>query len=259
MRSCFSAVVLSVLAFGSFAIVAAQDPAPPPPAPAADPKEVAEAIEGLSKAVKEKLDSDQIHFIKILGEKWSGADAKQRKEVLGLAERNLKSKSQDVKDATVDALAKFGGGEKEHDAESATKILVDERAKKPTEDNLTYFGKVCVSIGKLHHPKGAPVLLKLMNYKDAEIIGSAAEGFKYYKDAPIDLKKEIVEGMLKTYTSAWNQVKARPTDNTVKARLNKMNVSMEASLKALTNVKDVEGADKWWDWWNDTGKKAKGW
>jgi len=233
----------------------AQDPPPPHPDAAA----IQEAIEGFRKAHKEKLEQDQIHFVKLLADKWAGADEKQRKEIFDLCDKNLKGRSQPVKDATVEALPKMNGGDKDKDAETATKLLVDERGRKTTEENAQHFGNVCRALGKLHHPKGMPVLLKLLNYKDFDIIAAAAEGLSGYREAGLEVKREIVGELLKTYTSAWNAVANNPRDNNLKDRLKKVQSSMEAALKSLTGQQGIEGADKWWKWWNDTGKKAKAW
>lgn len=238
----------------SFLLVAQDAPKPNP-----DSQAITEAVEGLKKAQKEKLEQDQIHFIKILAEKWANVDDKSRREVLNLAERNFKAKGQDVRDATVESLSKMTGGEKDRDAEEATKILIEERGKKSTEENPTYFGLVCVAIGKLHHAKGVPVLTKLMQYKDFDVVAAAAEGLGHYRDAPIDLKKEVVESLLKAYTGASNQYARDPRDSTAKERVTKISPAMEISLKALTGRQDITKSDAWWKWWNDTGKKAKSW
>ncbi len=229
-----------------------------PPAPAPDTKPIDDAIAGLKRAHKEKLEADYPHFIKILGETWANARPEQRREIFDLADKNLKLKSQDAKLATIEALSKMNGGEKGKDAETAAKILTDEAGKKATEENPAYFGKVLIAMGKLESPKGKAFLLKHLKYKDFDVVAAAADGLGSYKNATIDEKKEIVGEMLKTYTGVASAAND-PRATSEKDRLKKIEGSMEHALKSLTGQSTIVGAPKWWSWWQDTGKKAKAW
>lgn len=241
--------LVALLFFVSASLVCGQAKSPDP--------EVQENLDGLKTAVKKKVEPDQIHYIKKLAEKWAAADVKQRKAIHKLAASNLKSKSADVKEATIEALSVMKGGKKDKDGANATKILVGESKKKPTEKDPTYFGRVLVAIGKVGHKKGMPVLVKLLKYKDYDVRGSAVEALAHYKDASLSTKKEIVESILKMYTSVWNQAKD-PRAVHMKRRLEKVNRPSETTLKILTGAQGVVGADNWWKWWNEN-KKAKAW
>lgn len=225
-----------------------------PDTPSAD---VAEAIDGLKTALKEKIDADQIHFAKILGDKWPEADKKQRKAVHKLIKRNLRSKNPEILETTVDAISMMTGGKKNKWAEESAKILEGETKKKTTEKNLTYFGQVVVGVGKLGSKRGRKMLTKLLNYKEFDIIASAAAGLAYYKDAELEVRREVVGEMLKIYTSAESAARDG-RDNTAVRKHDTIKPAMESSLKALTG-QQLDGALQWQSWWNKVGKRGKTW
>ena len=225
----------------------------------ADKSAATEALTGLRTAVKDKVDTDIEHFVKLVAEKWPATDAAQRKEVHTMLPRCFASKIAKTRSATVEAAAKMGGGEKDKDADITAKLLADEAAKKSTAEDLTYHGQVLVALGKLHSSKQITVLTKMLGYKDWEVRSSAAEALGYYKDANLQSRKESVDAMLKIYNSAWSAAND-PRDTTAKNNLAKIKNAMEGSLKMLTSVKTgVEGAPAWQKWWNDSGKKATEW
>ncbi|MSR74697.1 MAG: hypothetical protein EXS14_04395 [Planctomycetes bacterium] len=225
----------------------------------ADKAAATEALTGLRTAVKGKSDGDIEHFVKLVAEKWAAVDAAQRKEVHTLLPKCLGSKTSKTRGVVVESIALMGGGEKDKDADTSAKVLVDEVAKKTTADDLTYHSQVLVALGKLHSSKHLSVLTKYLQYKDWDVRGSASEALGYYKESPVSVRKEAVDSMLKIYSSAWSAAND-PRDTTAKNNLQKINRAMEGSLKLLTNVKaGVEGAPAWQKWWNDTGKKATEW
>lgn len=231
----------------------------PAQASEADKAAVNEALTGLRTALKDKSEDDTAHFLKLVAEKWTAADAAQRKEVHSLLPRCFNAQSSKTRGAVLEAAAKLGGGEKDKDADTTAKILVDEAAKKTTSADITYHGQVLVALGKLHSAKHVSVLTKYLGYKDWDVRGSAAEALGYYKESPLATRKEAVDAILKIYNSAWSAAND-PRDTTAKNNLAKINRPMEGSLKLLTNVKaGVEGAPAWQKWWNDGGKKATQW
>ena len=228
------------------------------PLSAQDP-EFDQALEGLKTAQKEKSDPDQIHFATEIGKLWEKADDKQRKTAFGLIGKNLRFiKNQEILDATVDVLALMTGGPKDRDAEMATKILVVETSKKTTEDNVTYYVRVLASIGLLQTKRGAETLTKLLKDKDYDVRAGAVLALANYSDKEINERRDIVEEILKMYTGASSAAND-PRDTTAKKRLEKVQGVSEATLKKLTGQEIAGGANEWWKWWNDHGKRDKEW
>ncbi|MAG55327.1 MAG: hypothetical protein CMJ83_03465 [Planctomycetes bacterium] len=225
---------------------------------AAQDEAVAEAMAGLKAGQKGRISADQIHFIKLLGEKWESADEKQKKAIHSLAKKNLKSRDKDVRQTTVEALPKMKGGKKDKWGDSATKLLVPLIKLKTTENDVTYFGIVLDSIGLIGHKRGIQPLTKLLKYKDFDVVAAAGLALRHYKDSDIKQKKEIVKEILKMYSSIDGQARD-PRNTTAQRRYAKITKPFETSLKALTGVKDITNAPNWQRWWNNTGKKAKSW
>jgi hypothetical protein len=246
--------IAALLAF-LVALSIAQDAPPPNP----DAQAIDEAIQGLKRAHKEKLEADFPHYIKVLGEKWPNASAVQRKEILDLAKANLKSKVQATKNVTVEAMGLMGGGEGGKDGEATAKILIEEAGKKPTQDNVAYFSAILVNLGKLASKNSEEPLLKHLRYKDYDVVAAAVEGLGHHKDRPHDDRREIVGELLKLYTSASSAAHDPRATTTDKDRLKKLEGAMEHSLKMLTKQNEIRGAPNWWSWWQDTGKKTKSW
>lgn len=222
-----------------------------------DNNEIDEAIKGLGKAIKERIPADQVHYAKVLADKWDEADPKQRKRILKAMAYNFRTRSTDVLEQTAESLGKMGGGEKQRDAKMATKILVQQTENKVVEDNPAVFRKVVAAIGQLGHPDGSEGLIELLKYHKYEIVGAAGGALANYKESPLRLRKEIVKELLKRYTSIESAADD-PRDSTAKERLRLVKGPFESTLKALTG-RDITGATRWWSWWNDEGKRAREW
>jgi hypothetical protein len=228
------------------------------PVASAQDDAVAEAISGLKEAQKQKIPGDQKHFIAKTVEKWEDADDKQKKEILDLAKKNLRTKEADVKLETVRALALMKGGDRERWSDTASKILIDEQKQKSTEDDLTYHMEVVKALGQIAHKRGIPVLTKLLRYKDYDVVGASAAALGYYKAEDTAAKKDIVKEILKLYSTM--EVQAQDVrDPIARERLAKVAPRAEEALRALTGKADISGAENWQSWWNNEGKKAKDW
>jgi hypothetical protein len=223
-----------------------------------DAQSLADAIAGLKTAVKEKQDPDQIHYIKIVGEKWAAADEKQRKEIFKLVRGNLKSRNPEVKDATVEALGMMNGGKRDRDADTATKLLDVELRGKACKDSDTYKAAVMKAMGRLQRPKGATALIKELKKGSDQVVASAAAALGQFTDADIRVKKEVVEELIKIYTGADSKA-SDPRDTTAKRKLEILKPAMDASLKSLTRQTNINNAPDWRTWWNKEGKKDDDW
>jgi HEAT repeat protein len=216
--------------------------------PAVD--EVDEAIESLEKAIKEKSTADIKHFTALLGEKFSAAKPEQQKAILKLADRVLARPDQEVKDAALEAIAKMDA--------RASSIVLKEMDKKATEDNEAHYANCIKTLGRLKDPKaGLDRLLKLLKNKSIDVAATSAGALAEYKEAPLELRKSIVEDLLKMYGSISSAAN-NPRDSTAQAKLKRFQPSADQTLRSLTG-QQLEGHQNWQKWWNDTGKKATKW
>lgn len=217
-------------------------------APFAD--EIDDAIASLDKALKEKAKADIKHFVALLGDKFASANPEQQKSILKLDERVLGHAEQEVKDAALEAVGKT-------DVRGAA-IVLKEMDKKPTEDNAAYFTSCIKTLGKLKDPKaGKDRLLKLLKHKSIDVAATAVGALGNYKDAAFDLKKAVVEDVLKMYGSLSSAAN-NPRDSTAQNKLKRFQPSADETLRNLTG-QQIEGFTNWQKWWNDGGKKAEKW
>lgn len=216
-----------------------------------------EDLKELRAAQKGRADGDQIHFSKKFADSWEQMDDKQKGQAQKAIAGNLRSRSQDVRVAAIDSLARMTGGKRGKFGAQGTKILAAEVKKKTTEENVGYFMKVVDGIGRIAHPSGLKTLEKLLKYKDYDVVGASARAMGHYYKGDTKLRKSVTEALLKTYTGLSNAAKDTRNNN-AQERLGKVQSGAEASLARLTGEK-IQGADAWWKWWNDSGKRAKEW
>lgn len=216
-----------------------------------------EALDGIKGAYKAKDTNDKVHFTNLIVERWSEADDKQRKSAQGYMKKGLKSRAAEVREASVDALAKMTGGKKDKWSVASTRLLIPEIKKKTTEGNIAYFSRVLLAIGDIAHPKGVAPLTKLLKYKNYDIVAVSADSLGKFRNADIKVKKDIVSEILKIYMSLEGQARD-PRNNVAKDRLQKIKRPCDNALKALTG-QSFTSAGEWQSWWNKVGKKAKSW
>jgi hypothetical protein len=216
----------------------------------------ADTVEGLKEANKIKNDGDRVHFAKKLSGEWEKVDEKTRKDALKQMKATLKTKETSVRVQLVEFIGTLGGGEKNKDADAATRVLTDEF--KDAEEDLTYFHAVLMAVGKLGTEKGADALLKMLRFKDFDVIASAVVSLGQYSGAELELRGTIVQEIIKAYTSVASPAQD-PRNSEAQRRLAKVDKPMEQTLKNLTKATDVSGVQGWTTWWNNIGKRSKDW
>lgn len=225
----------------------------------AQDEEVKENLKKFTDTQKSRrpIAADQIFYAEWFAENWEKVGARERLKVHKLVAYSLRSRDKNVRDKSIDALVKMVGGKRERFSGSAFKILHNETRKKTTEKDLAYFGSVVRAMGKTKYERGISQLKSFLKHKDDAVIAASAGALGNYSEANLAVRKDVVGELLKAYTSASNQARD-PRNVVAKNRLAAIQGDMEASLKQLTG-QSLQGADAWWKWWQNTGKKSRQW
>ncbi len=207
-----------------------------------------ETMDGLSESLKDKDFSQATAQIDKISTQYAGGNKKQKEAAVSMLKGCLKNKDLSVRKAAIAALGHTGG--------KAIKILMKgaKAAKKDPDLQQRYLN----AAGKLRDESVVKDFLKYLNNKDNNVIKIAIYALGNYKDSPTKLRKEIVKGLLKVYSSVASAYSKPNPTTTNKARYEALYNPFESTLKKLTK-QEIKGANEWNRWFRKDGKKRKEW
>lgn len=207
-----------------------------------------EAMDGLTESLKDKEYSRATAQIDKISTKYVGGEKKQKEAAVSLLKGCLKNKDLSVRKSAISALGHTGG--------KAIKILMKgaKAAKKDPDLQQRYLN----AAGKLRDESVIKDFLKYLNNKDNNIIKIVIYALGNYSESPTKMRKEIVKGLLKVYSSVASAYSKPNPTTTNKAKYDALYNPFESTLKKLTK-QEIKGANEWNRWFRKDGKKRKEW
>ncbi|MCA9321222.1 MAG: hypothetical protein KDB53_10835 [Planctomycetes bacterium] len=248
---------LLVALFLSFSLVWAQEPEKkedPPVDPSPTEETIAalqKVVDGLEQATKDKSDVDILFYTKQVVETFKGGEEKQQNDLIGVLTKNLKSRNEEVRNATLQALSMTD--------DRALRPLLKELNGREAKDDMTYLSDCIAAVGRLHSEKAVKDLSKLLNHKENRVIAVTIVAFGDYGKADLGVRKNIVDTLLKRYGSVTSPMNKSNPSTSEKERFEALADSFESTLRRLTRQADIKTFDLWDKWYRKDGKKAKEW
>jgi len=255
MKSTTLALVLAVLAAGPAASSFADGTTAPPPAPTApvspthDPDAV-KFMHNLQDTIEKQTDADALAAIKQLVAFWKDPAVKDstKAPMPGLVAWYARRKVVPVATAGIQGLAEIGKGE---GSKNLVIVLGDLIDRDPPTPQMT--AAVFAALKRVADPDSAVIktLLKLFNYKDDAIVAKAADTLGGYKDAKVELRKDLFDELLKTFEGLSSEAHSAPGKAAAnKSALNKWGTvggSVVGAMGALAHQSfaDMPAARKW--------------
>jgi hypothetical protein len=261
MRTSLLLPFLTIALFGAAAPTArAEDPPSPAGQEPATPNandEAAKWLELVKSQIGKQDEAGAKESIARLVAVWKDKDVlpDTKKAVPDLLERYAKDDRMVVAVvAAVDAMAELG-------PEAGGKALreVLERALKAKQPSVDVYGAALRALKKLADPSKPTIdlLVDLLKRKENDVVGKAADAMAGYKEAPMKVRKDLVEEVLKLGESVY-QGSRDGKDAALVAKWGEIQGGVMAALRTLTgqNFPDPTAARKWF---NDHKKDAKAW
>ncbi|MEZ5979522.1 MAG: HEAT repeat domain-containing protein [Planctomycetota bacterium] len=225
-----------------------------------------EQLEGHLKARGEE-DDEAIRVIRDLSVEFDNSGPKDRKAIAKIVaecvEVKRKELAEDVPDQKLQTeAAKAMGGFGEEGGDLLLK-LVD---SKELEGKAKAQRETILSLGRTKHEKGVKVLVKMLDDKNYEVEGAAAQALGNYSDAKEKVRKDIVEALLKKIVplsdlmedsgdySGTGQADSNEDFEEKRKEYEALASGTMSSLALLTghSEEDFRG---WQAWWNDNKRE----
>jgi hypothetical protein len=255
-------LVLAVLAAGPAVSTFADGTTTAPPAPTApgaptapvppthDPDAV-KFMHNLQETIEKQTDADAIASIKQLVAYWKDPAVKDstKAPMPGLVAWYARRKIPAVGTAGISGLADIGKGE---GSKNLVIVLGDLLDRDPPTPQMT--AAVFAALKRVADTDGTVIktLLKLFNYKDDTIVAKAADTLGGYKDAKVELRKDLFEELLKTFEGLSSEAHSSAGKGTTpnKSAINKWGVVGGSVLSAMGQLShqqfaDMPAARKW--------------
>jgi hypothetical protein len=255
MKSTMRILVLAVLAAGPAASSFADGAPTAPPAPTApvapthDPDAV-KFMHDLQSTIEKQSDAEALASIKQLVTFWKDPAVKDstKAPMPGLLAWYGRRKSVPVAMAGISGLVDVGKGEGTRNLLTLLGDFLDHDPPTPQSLNAVF-----AALKRLADPDGSVIktLLKLFNYKDDAVVAKAADTLGGYKDAKVELRKDLFDELLKTFEGLSSEAHSPPGKGaTNKSALNKWGVvggSVVGAMGALAHqtFADMPAARKW--------------
>jgi hypothetical protein len=222
-------------------------------------KEVAELIKQMKADVAAKKDDEAIKKMDQLLTKFPECGPKDKQAVADAIGKNLEAQrlpAQDSKEqpklfvSSVMALGQLG--------EHGSKILQPAYEIKDWKKDIAFRGKILQAIGSTKDVNAVEFLIKKLEDKDHNIVADTSTALGHYTSAKEDVRKKIVEKLVKTLNSAQGAGAdpSTPQGAEMKRRYETIAPSMIDSLQKLTN-QSLREPREWESWWNKN--KSKPW
>lgn len=222
-------------------------------------KEVAALIKEMKAHVAAKRDDEAIKSMDQLLTKFPECGPKDRNAIADAIGKNLDAQrlvAEDSKEqpkifvSSVVALGQLG--------ELGSKLLQNAYERREWKKDVPFRGRILQLIGGTKDPGAVEFLLKKLEDKDHLIVADTATGLGSYSSSPEELRKKIVERLVKTINSAQGAGAdpSTPQGAEMKRRYETIAPAIIDSLQKLTN-QSLRDAREWETWWNKN--KSKSW
>ncbi|MBI3818755.1 MAG: hypothetical protein HY286_08705 [Planctomycetes bacterium] len=261
--SCAAFIAFSSLVFGQ-----AKPPAAPANAKKDGDKEIATFIADMNKATAAKKDDDAIPKIDELVKRFEDAGPKDKKLIVESIAKNMDlprlpeaAGGRDSKDepeqprifqTTVVALSTF------HDLGCEKLIATYERQE--FKHSKRFRGQILKMVGKTEQASAVKFLMDKIKDKDDSIVVDAVYALGNYIKSKDDVKKPIIDTLVKSFSSAQGQA-ADPSTPAGKAAKDKYEIlapAMIDTLQKLSNQNAFREPREWESWWQKNKNKPLG-
>lgn len=219
---------------------------------------IKELISTLKGHVKKRGDEDDqaIAVIDQLNQEFDRSGPKDRKAIVKALEDCFKAKRTDELSPGVpdDRLYQAAAVSMRNMAPESVKPLIGLIGHKSHRKNLGLQQQLIMSLGKTRHPDGVKPLMDLLKHKDAELVAAAASSLGYHDEAPLKVRKEAFEALLKILMAHKADMDSDPQDNIARDRYYAIAAPIVTSLGNLSGH-DERDPDEWQRWWNKNKKR----
>ena len=218
-------------------------------------KELLSEFKALTKERGEK-DPEAIGVIDQLLQEFPQSGPKDRKDIVKELEKAFKLKrTKELEPGIPDerlymAAAVAMGRMGPESVKPLSKLLGAKNLKKKTRLQRA----IALSLGTTEDLEAVDPLLDLLKHHDPVMVAAGAEALSYFKDAPLDRRKEMFEEQLKILMGQLAVKDADPTNIEAHDRWNTISGPIVNSLQKLSGHDERDPAT-WQAWWNDNKKK----
>lgn len=114
--------------------------------------------------------------------------------------------------------------------------------------------RIVLSLGQTHDKRAVPTLFEALKSPSGNLAGAAAQALSEFDFSDLEMRREIVEAMIKAYTTAKGLVDSSAPgtpENAQSAREYSVIVlPFQTALARLTHHEE-QGPDEWRRWWNN--------
>jgi len=186
---------------------------------------------------------------------WKDAEVSEdaKKDLPGVMERIAESKDDAAAKVGIEGLEELGGD----DAAKALMGLLQKelKAKEPSVEKYSACLKGLGTIAS-EDAKIVKELMKLLNYKEPDVIFKTARALAGYKDRPGKLRKELLEQCIKSSEGVY--AGAQGSDQNAKRKWNNIESGIMAALNALSG-QTFANPQEARAWFNDHKKDRDLW
>ncbi len=137
-------------------------------------------------------------------------------------------------------------------------ILLKNVDHKNLQGKLKAHRAVILALGKTQEPKGVKVLVKMLDDFEAYVRAAGVQALGSYVDAEEQVRKDIVEEVLKAMVPLADQLEVQQADTgdrqEVQRYYNAMRAPAKRTLEAMTGNEEADFFD-WRSWWNDNKRE----
>jgi len=257
-------LALLVLAGGP-SMVSIADDAPPAAQPESHDPDAVAYLKALEDAIQKQTDEQAVASVKRLVGYWKDATVKAetKKPIPGLVAWYARRKTADVALAGVAGLGDIGKGEGAKQLVAVLDAVLVKDDSKPDELGAAVTDAVFATLKKVADPDAAVTapIVKLFVHPNDAVVAKAADVFGGYGKAPVDVRRELFEQMLRSFEGVASQAQAAPKNVVNKSALNKWSVIGGGVMGAMTALsrQSFETMAAARAWFNDHKKDVADW
>jgi hypothetical protein len=195
-------------------------------------------------------DQEAVAVVDKLLQEYKASGPKDRASIVAALSKNFEAKRREnehgVRDNRIYRASAVALGQMGSDA---TKSILKWIGHKDHKKDVPVQSDLIHSLGKTKDKTAVPELIKLLEHKDAPLVGAAANALGEFADAPQDVRKKAFEGLLKVLMSAKGAKDSNLTDMIAKERYDTIASPILTGLIRLSKHEERD-PDKWQNWWN---------
>ena len=195
-------------------------------------------------------DQEAVAVVDKLLQEFKNSGPKDRAAIVAALSKNFEAKrrenEQGVRDNRIFRASAVAMGQMGSDA---TKSILKWIGHKDHKKDIPVQSDLIHALGKTKDKAAVPDLIKLLEHKDAPLVGAAAAALGDFADADQETRKKGFEGMLKVLMSAKGTVDSNLNDGIARERYDTISSPIITSLGRLSKHEE-RVPEEWQRWWN---------